>query len=185
MAPGHATLHVLRDSVYSVVWLPASALKGVPLDAAGQVAQSDIEHDQAAIIARLQTQWVLRDGAEQARTLRLDLILQPSDDAPTSRADQLVMLHHAVFSHPPRQVELETDLFGDPRTEPQLTVSATSDSGAETITLRPNRARYVFFLTAKSRSLGRSLARSVAWSGALAAVALGLAVMVWRKSRRR
>mgnify|MGYP000866035449 CR=1 FL=1 len=152
MAPGRATVNVVGDSVFSVVWLPASALDGVAHEPDGTVRQAALEAGQAEVVARLGDRWRLSDGGETASTVRLDLILQPPDDAAPGRgdrADQLVMLHHARFSHPPRELRLDTDLAvsrsvggegGD-----ALTVNATRDEESEVAVFGTAASAHVFF----------------------------------------
>jgi hypothetical protein len=192
IAPRRATVHVVGDSVFSVVWLGASELKGlgglegVELDAEGLVHQDTLERHQTEVVRRLQERWRLRDGAEQADVARVDLVLQPPDDAPPDRgdrADQLVMLHHARFKHPPQRIELDTDLF-DTAAGADLTVSASNDRAAETVTLRPPRARHVFFAGAAERSRSIRTGRAMA-VGALAAALLATLIAGLVARRRR
>lgn len=184
MAPRHATVHVLGQSVYSVVWLPASAFRDVEIDAAGLVNQADLARRQPALVEQLQRRWTLRDGDEQAATVRLDLILQPTDDAPPERADQVVMLHHARFSRAPRSVEVDTDLFGDASSDPSLEVTATRDAESEIATLRPRQGNHRFFAPSRAAAAtSRPRAPLLAWGAA--ACVLGLLVLVIASRRRR
>jgi hypothetical protein len=179
IAPRSATLHVLGESVYSVVWLPASALTGVDADGDGLLSESEVARVRDRLTDALGRRFVLRDGDDRAATVRIDLVLQPLDDAPPDRAGraaELVMLHHARFSRPPRQVELETDLFGPSTVEPELSVSATRDRAAERATLRPPEARHLFFAAERGADTSRPL--RFALIGALAGVALSVALSI-------
>lgn len=188
MPPDHATVHVVGNSVFSVVWLPASALDGVPLEADGTVRQASIEARQAAVVANLRERFRLFDGAEPAETIRLDLILQPPDDAPPARgdrADQLVMLHHARFAHEPGALRLDTDLVA--RRGPGLSVNATNDRLSEVVTLPPGGASHVFFgdghpgIRAKLRAALSSPIAPVVGGVWLAGLVLGTLAVLWRR----
>jgi len=152
IAPRRATVHVVGNAIYSVVWLPPSALAGVARDREGWVTQTELFRDRS-LVDRLGERWILRDGSERARTRRVDLFLQPPDGAPGDRAPEVVMLHHATFARPPRSLEIETDLFGDPRDEPEMTVSASGDLGARVVTMHPPHDRKPLFVARPVRRL--------------------------------
>ena len=180
MAPGHATVHALGPSVFSVVSLPASALGAdTDSDGDGLVSQGELERRRVEVLGALAGRWRLFDGPERAEPVRIDLVLQPADNAPPAqadRADQIVMLHHARFSHAPREIALETDLFRPDTASASLVVGASRDRKAESATLRPGQARHVFFHAAPVRR---------SWALALPALGLLAGVAVQRRRPQR
>jgi hypothetical protein len=93
----------------------------------------------------LEQRWRLTSDGVAARTVRIDLLLQPPDDAPASPADQLVVLQHVQFSEPPRTIELKTDLFGRSAGDERLRLVVTRPGSREERLLEPPGATLVLF----------------------------------------
>lgn len=142
VAPEHATVRVASVDVFSVVSIPSSALAAFDDDRDGLTSQAELARHVVELKADVGARWVLSSGGEAARTVSLDLFLQPPDGAEADRADQVVMLHHARFSRVPGAVDVHADLFG---ATAALAVHATRDGHAEDVTLDRAHRDHAFF----------------------------------------
>ncbi len=154
-APVHAhlmpvqqgTLNVLEDSVFEVVALPASAFSGVDDDADGRLSDAEVAKHEAALREVLTRRYRLFDGEVEGQ-LELVLVRAEHDERSeesTAGAPSLVALLKTRFPAAPRELRLDTDLFGPEAAARQLTIKATRGTEVEAGVLTPLRTGHRFF----------------------------------------
>ncbi|MCA2978951.1 MAG: HupE/UreJ family protein [Myxococcaceae bacterium] len=146
MPAQQGTLNVVGDSVFEVVSLPVSAFPGVDDDGDGQLSEAELAAHEAALVAAVSRGYRLFDG-DEAGALELALVRAEHDERSedgAAGAPTLVAMLKTRFRAPPRQLRLETSLFGEGPAA-QLTIKATRGPDVEVAVLTPRRASHAFF----------------------------------------
>lgn len=162
MPAQQGTLNVLGDSVFEVVALPVSAFPGVDEDGDGRLSDHEVAAHEAALQAQVGQRYRLFDG-DQPGQLELVLVRAEHDERSeesTAGAPTLLVLLKTRFPKAPRELRLQTDLFGAGLAEGQLTIKATRGSEVEAAVLTPLRSEHRFF-RAPLQVLGDSVAIGV------------------------
>lgn len=162
MPAQQGTLNVVGDSVFEVVALPVSAFPGVDEDGDGRLSDQEVAAHEAALQAQVGQRYRLFDG-ELPGQLEFVLVRAEHDErseASTAGAPTLLVLLKTRFPAAPRELRLQTDLFGTSPAEKQLTIKATRGSEVETAVLTPPRSEHRFF-RAPLQVLGDSVASGV------------------------
>ena len=144
MPAQQGTLNIVDESIFEVVALPVSAFVGVDDDGDGRLSDAEVSAHEEQLTKAIGRGYRLFD-ADVAGTLELVLVRaehdERSDDSAAGSTTVIAMLK-TRFSAPPRQLRLETTLFGDGR---QLTIKATRGAESEAAVLTPTRAAHAFF----------------------------------------
>ncbi len=155
MPPQNGTLNVLGDAVYTVLMLPAAALRGADDDGDGRLSYAEVvAHEQDLgdqVAARLR----LFDAASgpNAGTVEFVSVRAEHDDSGSeTSARHVLVLMKTRFSRAPRLLGAETDLFGGGAGEDTLQLRATRGAEAEVGILRAEAPRFVFFGVPSSES---------------------------------
>lgn len=180
------TVNVVGAAVFTVVSVPVAALQRVDADDNhdGVIDVHELDRHEAALRAEIDRRLAIFDGATEARTVRVDLILSPQHDSAGDRADQIVALKHAVLDAPPADLRVRCDLFaaGEPHGELKITATRHPASGTETeiAVLRPDATEHAFFPRPAPQP-----ASAGGWTalGALAAAVMALAGGARRRRR--
>jgi hypothetical protein len=185
MPARQGTINVVGAGVFVVLSVPASALHGADDDRDGVLSAEELDRHEAELRAEVDRRLVVLDGATVARTERVDMILSPEHDAKGGRADQIVVLKHAVLDAAPVDLRVRCDLFGGGAAERELKITATRhpEGGAETQVgvLTPEATERAFFPPPErapgSVMLGAvgGVPRGFLVAGAVMALALGMA----------
>jgi hypothetical protein len=181
LIPGQqGTVNVVGAGVFTVLSIPASALHGADDDGDGTIDLAELARHEADLRAEIDRRLTVRDGAAIARTVRVDLMLSPGHGAAGDRADQIVALKHAQLDEEPRDLRVETDLFGARPGERAFTLTATRHpaSGTETevATLTPDAPAHAFFPVPPPQR--------AAWPGAILGAAALAAAGRFARSRK-
>lgn len=144
MPAQQGTLNVVNESVFEVVALPVSAFEGVDDDGDGRLSDAEVSAHEPRLRQEVERGYQLFDG-DRAGTLELVLVRaehdERSDDSVAGSTTLIAMLK-TRFEAPPRQLRLETTLFGAGR---QLTIKATRGDETEAAVLAPSRTGHSFF----------------------------------------
>lgn len=123
MAADQATVNVVRESIFCAISVPASALH---------------DGDRAAVTGEIARRFrVTEDGVAPA-TVSLDLAQSPAHDG---GAASFVALWHARFSHAPKKLEVQSDLFAPNAT---LTLLVTAHDYKESQVLGRTHTTHTF-----------------------------------------
>jgi hypothetical protein len=145
MAAEQGTVNVVGAAVYAVVSVPTAALHDADDNHDGVLDVYELDRHEAALRAEVDRRLSIFDGATEARTVRVDLVLSPQHDSAGDRADQIVALKHAVLDAPPSNLRVRCDLF----TTGALKITATrhpeSGTEIEIAVLRAGATEHVFF----------------------------------------
>jgi hydrogenase/urease accessory protein HupE len=141
----NGTLHVVENSVYTVVSVPVSALPGVDDNHDGLISVSELNRHSGDIAAQFRARFHLTNGAEAGRPLFTWALMPQSYGLPAGGAGYVVVLQRTVFSQPPKSLALNTDLFGSASGEGQMTFRASEGKVAEVAVLNPASPTHRFF----------------------------------------
>jgi hypothetical protein len=180
---GQATLRISGDSVFSVLSIPTSAIRGFDDDGDGSMSLTDLDRHGADLRAEVERRFAVGDGRARGTTVRMDLVLSPEHDAVPDRAAHVIALVHTRLNGAPDEVRVRWDLFGTHPDEQQVTFTAsravdTGEPPRERAALTPTSAEHVFF-RANAASHGARPGVLVAWI-ALLAGGVGAAVRARR-----
>lgn len=145
------TLNLVGARGYLVISMPVSALRGVDDDRDGKLDGTELQRHAAAIERDLRWRVRVADGDKTAPLAGVLLNLSPdAQHREGVPATHLVMLAVAMFAQPPRQPQLELQIYGRLPTERsyRFTVTRRDSSGRTTEQVRqftPRSPRHEFF----------------------------------------
>lgn len=167
MPPQQGTLNVLDDSVFEVVAVPVSALRGVDDDGDGRLSVAEVGAHEGELQAQIGARFRLYDGEPRRwfdvgggagmREGKQEFVLvraehdervvpeEMSAESGGPGAKQVLALLKTRFPSAPRALRLETDLFGTAPGEGQLTIRATRGKEAEVAILGSMGGEHGFF----------------------------------------
>jgi hydrogenase/urease accessory protein HupE len=141
----NGTLHVVGNSVYTVVSVPVSALPGVDDNHDGLISTSELNRHSAEIAAAFRARFRLTDGAQAGQPLFTWALMPGNFDLPPGGDRYVVILQRTVFPKAPRILALNTDLYGAGPGEGQMTFRASQGNVAEVAVLNPASPSHRFF----------------------------------------
>jgi hydrogenase/urease accessory protein HupE len=141
----NGTLHVVENSVYTVVSVPVSALPGVDDNHDGLISVSELNRHSSEIAAQFRARFRLTNGAEAGRPLFTWAVMPQTYGLPPGGAGYVVVLQRTVFSQPSKSLALNTDLFGSASGEGQMTFRASEGNVAEVAVLNRASPTHRFF----------------------------------------
>lgn len=151
------TVNLVGDAAFVALSVPVSAFSGVDDDGNHLLDAAELQRHLEVLRQQIDERLTVSSGAQQGRTVRIDLMLSPTHDAPVDAAAQLLVLKHVRFATEPGTLHLHTALFGAHGPDQRLTVKATRGSESEAVQLTVERPAFTFF-----RPGWQSLAESVA-----------------------
>lgn len=186
MPAKQGTLNVVDKAVYAVFSIPAAALHGADDDGDGQVSSAELARHIDALRAEIDRGVTLFDGERRATTVRIDLLLSPQHEAAQDRAEEVIVLEHAVFADAPREVGLAFGLFG-PANEITVTATERHPQGdrVEAAVFTPEQRVHRYFASGGPNEDAPAPARtSVPWVlAAMGALGVLLGAATWARRR--
>jgi len=173
--PQHGTLNVLADSVFEVVAVPVTALRGVDDNGDGRLSVAEVSAHESDLQSQIGARFRLYDGeprrwfdfgaGEEMHEGKQEFVLvraehdervEPGElsTAPAGPgAKHVLVLMKTRFPAAPRALRLETDLFGTAAGEGQLEIRATRGKEAEIAILDSTGSARGFFHEARPTTL--------------------------------
>lgn len=139
------TVNVLGNYAFIALSVPVSAFPQYDDDGDHFLSIDELTRHQAALKQEIDRRLQVFSGADHGKTVTLDLMLSIPDDQGGSKAEQVLVLKHVVFSAAPKTLGWETDLFGTGPADQRLMITATRGSEKEAAQLTPERPGFEFF----------------------------------------
>ncbi len=146
MPPGHGTLRVEGDTVFSLVSVPVSALRGFDDDGDRLLSVAELDRHRADIVRELARKLALHDGLRPGQTVFEDLLISHSDDGTTKPTEHLVVMRRTQWPSPVTALGVHVELFDDAApSEQRLNLTALQGQLSERIELSAQRTEHRFF----------------------------------------
>lgn len=207
MQPQHGTLNVLGDSVFEVVAVPVTALRGVDDDGDGRLSIAEVSAHESDLQSQIGARFRLYDGdpprwfdfgaGEEMHEGKQDFVLvraehdervEPGELSTATAgpgARHVLALMKTRFPAAPRALRLETDLFGTAAGEGQLEIRATRGKEAETATLDATGSARGFFHEPRPTTLLAAARVERVGSGVGLLIVLTIALVIQSRRSRR
>lgn len=140
----NATMNIEGRSIFFVVSVPVSALKGVDDDRNGRLSSAEIASHSLQIIVQFNKRFeVLSDG--KLGTIGLTRITAPESSDEVVDTPYVIVMQRIDFSSVPSRPSLSTDLFGTAPSESKMTITASFEKATELAILEPGNSTHQFF----------------------------------------